>query len=571
MRSALCFSQSRRAWKIACASVASCCAFIPGSYSSSDTRALETDSLPIDASQAIQAVVCACTAVIVIASHYRYAKQIAWLSFCGLRFRVVKRRCPSNKALIHSNTITMTDGQKKAERAGEPRNKAKMDASVSAVSPSLTFRPPLTYPDWQVADAGTQPLRLDTLAPEIISMIFEEAREESASYERLRYSLICKSLQPFGEEILYREVDFLDIEHGEKLCSSAQPGWYTAINERYESARRSIDLVDSLLPRLQTPQIAHFRHLSLDLASPAVPQSWLQTALDQLFFLFRTSDSELDLLLAFRSLNTALIRLLTETGKTAFRLVTVEFLDFRDQKGPAEMALPTLADVVLVEPNKDEHGFLACSAWTQKQTSNWLLWALEDEKARQIYFISAHGKGLYRSVTAAALVTTVEMVPMSASTSAFRLLEASLEAFQQVRVVKLDLREIVGHPDLEVTWKVKLPASTTTLVVEFDEVRPSYMQLLALYDDRKWAADIKVFRWKFWPDKAGPARPATDDELALVKNGHSWHSAFAAIFADRKARLEIWVGENDWRVVVGNAEGGPPSTTGAVAAQTAAV
>ena len=92
---------------------------------------------------------------------------------------------------------------------------------------------------------------------------------------------------------------------------------------------------------------------------------------------------------------------------------------------------------------------------------------------------------------------------------------------------------------------------------------------LALYDDRRWAADIKVFRWRFWPDRAGPARLPTDDELALEENGHSWHSAFASVFAEREARLEIWVGENDWRVIVGNAEDNSLFTPGAVPAQIA--
>ena len=331
----------------------------------------------------------------------------------------------------------------------------------------LSSQLPLTGADLQLPDPGGQALRLDTLMPEIISMIYEEARLVSEPYEHLSYSLICKTLQPFGQEILYREVDFLDLGYCEKLCTSAQPDWLTTDDERCESARRSADFLISLLPNLQAPQIAHFRYLSLDLASPAVPQSWLQTALERLFFLFRDSEAVLVLLVAFRSLDTPLVRLVTETGKTAFRQVRVEFLDLEDQKDPGEYS-PTHADVVLLEPNTSEHGFLACSALTQDQSDFSPLWVLDDEEARHIYFIAAYGRGFFHSVSAAAPVTTVEIIRQDASPSSLASLEASLQAFQQARVVKLNLREIVGHADLEVPRKVKLPASTTILIFGYD-------------------------------------------------------------------------------------------------------
>lgn len=250
----------------------------------------------------------------------------------------------------------MTERQEKAGRAGDPRNKAKMDASVSAVSTSLTFRLPLIYPDLQVADAGTQPLRLDTLAPEIISMIFEEAREDSAPHERLCYSLICKSLRPFRQEILYREVDLVKADERTRLCVSAELLWYTKDAERYESARRSVDFVESLLPALQAPQVEHFKALSLDLGSAGVAPSWLRNALARLFLLFGSSKATLHLLISSRSLDTTLVTLLTQTRKTAFKEVTVEILDYKDQKEPPEEAI-ALADVVMVDATNDEHGF----------------------------------------------------------------------------------------------------------------------------------------------------------------------------------------------------------------------
>jgi hypothetical protein len=243
----------------------------------------------------------------------------------------------------------------------------------------------------------------------------------------------------------------------------------------------------------------------------------------------------------------------------------LEILDYKDQKEPPVDA-HALADVVMVEAFNDEHGFPECAAWTQEQQDHDPLWTLDDDEARVLYFISGHAKGLCQSLAAAAAVSTVELVPTMATSYSLGL----LEPFQEAQTVKVDLREFPGpiEESLEVLRKLRLPASTTMVGLEMDEIRPSLSQLLILYHDTRWAPGIKVFRWQYWPDKDNPSRPATAKELALIEDGQSWQNVFATVLKDRGASLEMWVGENDWRVVIGNAEDGPLSAPGAVPAQT---
>ena len=231
------------------------------------------------------------------------------------------------------------------------------------------------------------------------------------------------------------------------------------------------------------------------------------------------------------------------------------------------MEATPLADIVMVEAFNDEHGFPECTAWTQEQQVHYPLWTLENANARVLYFIAGHAKGLCQSFAAAAAVSTVSLIPTMATGHSLGL----LEPFQEVQAVKVDIREFSGpiEKSVEALRKLRLPASTTMVGLEMDDIRPSLSQLLVLYHEKTWAAGIKVFRWQYWPDKDHPSRPATADELALIEDGQSWQNVFATVLKDREARLEIWVGENDWRVVSGNADDDSLFRRGAATGETA--
>ena len=300
--------------------------------------------------------------------------------------------------------------------------------------------------------------------------------------------------------------------------------------------KRTVDFIEHLLPALGAPQVAYFHYLSLDFSCPGSPQSWVLSSLEKLLSRFHSSTAELYIIMTPAYLDSALFTLLSDTGKTAFSMITLELVDTAQQRTPSYVS-STLSDVVMIT-GASRCDDVECLIWTQPQARRKHRFVPSAVGGHKLYFVSAHtvDYSLFRRVSEAASVTLIEVVPPTDHDHYLTALQ-HFRALEEV-CVNLQGSSLTANQTLSLLRDIILAPSVTVLQLSFGPVRPTVPQLLLLHRDSRWATGIRTFMWSYIDESPGQVSAAAEDaKVALIEAEESWRKVFTK---DRDAELRIY-------------------------------
>lgn len=393
-------------------------------------------------------------------------------------------------------------------------------------------------------EEASSPLKLDTLPPEIIQLIFDAAGKGTESSSHVDLCLISRFLRPFGEAVLYRDVNLVK-----------QYNSYTSMLAGSVSSNRTISFIEELLPNLKAPQVRAFSLLILDLAS--APPSWVMQRLRQLLRRFRTSKAVLKIYIAPKAFTKDLFALFTSTERHAFATVTIEVVN-SGQGDPSEslhssiQAPYRMCDIVMVSMVNSDITTRHCSIWTQYGSTMWYMPVSAD---RTLYFVGPWllfvGPRQTQRWSLSQKVAEMNDWESLSVVSALRDKDtlAFVASFDNISRLRLNLstsRSAELPEPLETVQAIKTPDSTTQLKIEWATTRPSLADLITLLKDPDWVPSIKDFEWSY-RDTTG-AVGATKEELQLIEAGVSWYDNMAQALDERDAQLWLHDGQVYQRV-----------------------
>ena len=368
-------------------------------------------------------------------------------------------------------------------------------------------------------------------------MIFDVAGEGCSSSSHIRLCLISRALKPFGEAVLFRDVDL--IASPNHTDSSMAPIGSIA-------ADRSISFLEHLLPSLRVSRIQAFRNLTLDLASGGTPSGWILQQLRRLLRVFRASPASLKIIIAPKVLTQELFDLFTLTQPDAFIRVTVVVVISSTYGLAPHDHLHQPHDVAMLNRAECRGVFPSYYAWVQHGS------AVQYGRSSDpyIYVIAPHRLQEWSLSRELAEMTDWHgFAVMYGINNDYTL--ASIAHFPDILCLTVDFGSDSIYPastalTLKLMRGISVPSCTETLGFIFAGNRPSLPDLLSLLQDSKWVPSVNEFIW----DDTRAIRPlcSTKDEPLLDEDGVSWHADFAAALTSRGAMLSMGSG-NEFRIV----------------------
>ena len=368
-------------------------------------------------------------------------------------------------------------------------------------------------------------------------MIFDIVGRKASPSEQLRLCLISRALLPFGQAVLYKDVNL--VKYRARIYSQA----YESVSQR--TARGTLRVLDQCLPSLQATHADFFSSLLMDVSSPTFAGSWVREQIGNLLRFFDTSSAQCRLILPSDLLNHDLIARAIESS--AFRELTLEVAAQQEPGQSWEHRKRNARDVALLTI---DDGDLQCTLWNQHAEPTYVCSPGRTAQSRPLYLVgpaSDRDAAVYRLLSSAAgsRIKHLEVVPQMN----LRHRLPAIAHFTHVIGVSLSLEGWARNEALTTLRLLKgdvLPATVIDVILYLEHEQVLQEDLLLLLQDPGWAPAVRYLAVQF-RDASGPVAPRAS-QISLAEGGVSRVTAFREALAERNARLAIYDGE-EWTTV----------------------